>query len=94
MSVVIVSCLPHGLGCTQSLSQRLLRSCPQEIPCCGHEILVGGSFLAGVYQREEERWSKEGRMREEGNEERRSENRSEDIWERIVFRGMISFFSR
>ena len=55
---------------------------------------MGGSFLAGVYQREEERWSKERRMREEGNEERRSENRSEDIWERIVFRGMISFFSR
>ena len=36
----------------------MLRSCPQEIPCCGHEILVGGSFLAGVYQREEERWRK------------------------------------
>ena len=58
--VVIVMCLCHGLGCTQSLSRCLWRPCSQEILCCGHEISVGGSFLAGLYQREEERWSEGG----------------------------------
>ena len=46
---------------------------------------MGGSFLAGLYPREEERWSEGGGEERGGRRVVRGGERWEEIWERNVF---------